>query len=237
MKQLIRKTVKSLKSVRGNSLAEFATTTALMATLAATAAPKLSELSEGTKSEKSRNEIDKIIKIAGNFYQDTADNEGRGRFPNQAKFNVSIGGGPQVNYSNGGTIGQPYDLNSDTDASLEHQNAIFEDLGLGTSDGWNRFDENHANTWQSVFGLITDEDQRLVGGVLDAENYNESTQEDHANEWDHLFSDEILTSSFQDGHYVYTVIAGGGTGTEVYPPQIFVADVESVRDFNNLLAP
>ena len=237
MKQLIRKTVKSLKSVRGNSLAEFATTTALMATLAATAAPKLSELSEGTKSEKSRNEIDKIIKIAGNFYQDTADNEGRGRFPNQAKFNVSIGGGPQVNYSNGGTIGQPYDLNSDTEASLEHQNAIFEDLGLGTSDGWNRFDENHANTWQSVFGLITDEDQRLVGGVLDAENYNESTQEDHANEWDHLFSDDILKSSFQDGHYVYTVIAGGGTGTEVYPPQIFVADVESVRDFNNLLAP
>ena len=237
MKQLIRKTVKSLKSVRGNSLAEFATTTALMATLAATAAPKLSELSEGTKSEKSRNEIDKIIKIAGNFYQDTADNEGRGRFPNQEKFNVSIGGGPQVNYSNGGTVGQPYDLNSDTQASLEHQNAIFEDLGLGTTDGWNRFDENHANTWQSVFGLITAEDQRLEGGVLDAENYNEGTLEDHANEWDHLFSDEILTSSFQDGHYVYTVIAGGGTGTEVYPPQIFVADVESVRDFNNLLAP
>ena len=63
------------------------------------------------------------------------------------------------------------------------------------------------------------------------------TQGDHANEWDHLFSDDILKSSFQDGHYVYTVIAGGGTGVEVYPPVIFVADVESVRDFNNLLAP
>ena len=44
-----------------------------MATLAATAAPKLSEMSEGAKGEKSRNEIDKIIKQAGQFYQDTAD--------------------------------------------------------------------------------------------------------------------------------------------------------------------
>ena len=70
-----------------------------MATLAATAAPKLSEMSEGAKGEKSRNEIDKIIKQAGQFYQDTADLEGRGRFPNQVKFNVSIGG-PNGDYAN-----------------------------------------------------------------------------------------------------------------------------------------
>ena len=102
MKQLINNVLKSIKSVKGNSLAEFATTTALMATLAATAAPKLSEMSEGAKGEKSRNEIDKIVKQAGQFYQDTADLEGRGRFPNQAKFNVSIGGPNGGNYSNGG---------------------------------------------------------------------------------------------------------------------------------------
>ena len=78
--------------MKGNSLAEFATTTALMATLAATTAPKLSEMSEGTKGEKSRNEIDKLIKQAGNFYQDTADSEGRGRLPGQEKFNLSVGG-------------------------------------------------------------------------------------------------------------------------------------------------
>ena len=70
-----------------------------MATLAATAAPKLSEMSEGAKGEKSRNEIDKIIKQAGQFYQDTADQEGRGRFPNQKKFDVAIGGG---NYDSNG---------------------------------------------------------------------------------------------------------------------------------------
>ena len=60
-----------------------------MATLAATAAPKLSEMSEGTKGEKSRNEIDKLIKQAGNFYQDTADSEGR-RLPGQEKFNFLL---------------------------------------------------------------------------------------------------------------------------------------------------
>ena len=73
-----------------------------MATLAATAAPKLSEMSEGAKGEKSRNEIDKIIKQAGQFYQDTADQEGRGRFPNQKKFDVAIGGASASGYSNGG---------------------------------------------------------------------------------------------------------------------------------------
>ena len=57
------------------------------------------------------------------------------------------------------------------------------------------------------------------------------------NEWDSLFGDEELESKFQDGHYVYTVVAGGGTGNDVYPPTIYVADVESAVDFNNVLMP
>ena len=52
MKQLINNVLKGIKSVKGNSLAEFATTTALMATLAATAAPKLSEMSDFLKEGK-----------------------------------------------------------------------------------------------------------------------------------------------------------------------------------------
>ena len=42
MKQTLKTIIRNVKSIKGNSLAEFATTTALMATLAATAAPKLS---------------------------------------------------------------------------------------------------------------------------------------------------------------------------------------------------
>ena len=92
MKQTLKRIIRNVKSINGNSLAEFATTTALMATLAATAAPKLSEMSEGTKAEKSMNEIDKILTQARNHYQTTADTEGRGRFPGQEKYNVHVGG-------------------------------------------------------------------------------------------------------------------------------------------------
>ena len=58
-----KKNISSFKRVNGNSLAEFATTTALMATLAATASPKLSEMAENSK-EKTMNEIDKIMSQA-----------------------------------------------------------------------------------------------------------------------------------------------------------------------------
>ena len=114
MKQTLKTLIRNVKSIKGNSLAEFATTTALMATLAATAAPKLSEMSEGAKAEKSKNEIDKIIKQGGAFYQDTADNEGRGRFPGQDKFNKPV------------TSETYAATSSDEDA---HEQAIMTDLG------------------------------------------------------------------------------------------------------------
>ena len=242
MKHLLKTVIRNVKSVKGNSLAEFATTTALMATLAATAAPKLSEMSEGAKGEKSRNEIDKIIKQAGQFYQDTADQEGRGRFPNQKKFDVAIGGG---NYDNGS--GQDNNVADDHAASDAHEAKILLDLGITTSTpsgGWDRFDEAHSNQWQSVFDASYEKAAQgatgsEAGGVLKAQNYNANGTGSNAiaNEWDALFGDEVLESKFQDGHYVYTVVAGGGTGNDVYPPTIYVADVESAVDFNNVLMP
>lgn len=252
MKHILNKIIRNVKSVKGNSLAEFATTTALMATLAATAAPKLSEMSEGAKGEKSRNEIDKIIKQAGQFYQDTADLEGRGRFPNQGKFDESIGG-PNGNYENRDHGGNTLEFD-ERDSQL-HLAAIMKDLSLDEAglldkeNGWDIYDETPDNVWQSVFGFDpthgswpvatyssvegTDSDGNVVytnSGVQDAPDGD-------ANEWNSLFGDEVLESKFQDGHYVYTVIAGGGTGDNVYPPTIYVADVESAVDFNNVLMP
>ncbi len=216
MKQTLKSIIRNFKSIKGNSLAEFATTTALMATLAATAAPKLSEMSEGTKAEKSRNEIDKIIKQGGQFYQDTADTEGRGRFPNQTKFNVAVGGG---DYNNHG--GSSSDLADAKAASAQHTADIMDDLGLGNTDGWQNYDDAHTNDWVSVFGGDVD------GGTIRTE----------AGEWGGLFGDEELGSTFQDGHYAYTVVAGGGTGSDVYPPVLYVIDVENAVDFNNVLEP
>ena len=225
MKQTLTRIIRNVKSIKGNSLAEFATTTALMATLAATAAPKLSEMSEGTKAEKSRNEIDKIVKQAGQFYQDTADEDGRGRFPNQAKFNKSIGGPTATGYDNAG--GSSTALAAAIAASKAHTDLIMDDLGLDTEnneDGWQNYSDAPKNNWVSVFGGYTGSNTGVADAGAD-------------NEWLGLFGDEVLGSTFQDGHYVYTVVAGGGTGSDVYPPVVYVVDVENARDFNNVLEP
>ena len=75
--------IKKLKSNRGNSLAEFAVTTAMMATLATTAAPKFGGVGTGAKEKKTMNNIDKIISVGNNFYNAAISDEGRGRFPGQ----------------------------------------------------------------------------------------------------------------------------------------------------------
>ena len=87
------------------------------------------------------------------------------------------------------------------------------------------------NSWRSVFGGYT-------GTNAGVSNPPEGTTENPIeNEWLGLFGDEVLGSTFQDGHYVYTVVAGGGTGSDVYPPVVYVVDVENAVDFNNVLAP
>ena len=221
MKQTIKTIIRNVKSIKGNSLAEFATTTALMATLAATAAPKLSEMSEGTKAEKSRNEIDKIIKQAGQFYQDMADTEGRGRFPGQTKFNAQVGGAGYDN-TNASSDGTSAALTN----SQNHHNAILDDLGLRNGDGWQKYNVAPTNSWVSVFGI---EDDYAGAGVADCDACSD--------EWLPLFGDEVLESRFQDGHYAYTVVAGGGSGNDVFPPVLYVVDVENAVDFNSVLEP
>ena len=227
MKQTLKTIIRNVKSIKGNSLAEFATTTALMATLAATAAPKLSEMSEGTKAEKSRNEIDKIIKQAGQFYQDMADTEGRGRFPGQSKYNVQVGGTTYDNTDATSTGTGPALANA-----LAHNNAILADLKLhGTGDGWQQYDDTPTNAWISVFGIVegTGADAYAGAGVSDCDNCSA--------EWLPLFGDEVLESRFQDGHYAYSVVAGGGSGNDVFPPVLYVVDVENAVDFNSVLEP
>ena len=222
MKQTLKTIIRNVKSIKGNSLAEFATTTALMATLAATAAPKLSEMSEGTKAEKSRNEIDKIIKQAGQFYQDMADTEGRGRFPGQSKYNVQVGGTGYEN-TDATSAGTAAALAN----ALSHNQDILADLKLhGTGDGWQQYDDTPVNTWISVFGIESD---YAGSGVSDCDGCSA--------EWLPLFGDEVLESRFQDGHYAYSVVAGGGSGNDVFPPVLYVVDVENAVDFNSVLEP
>ena len=84
--------MRKLKSTNGNSLAEFAVTTAMMATLATTAAPKFGAVGAGAKEKKTMANIDKILTVANNFYNQTLSEEGKGRFPGQEKYDVAVGG-------------------------------------------------------------------------------------------------------------------------------------------------
>ena len=84
--------LKRIKETRGNSLAEFAVTTAMMATLATTAAPKFGSVGDGAKEKKTMANIDKIITVANNYYNQAVSEEGRGRFPGQSKYDSQVGG-------------------------------------------------------------------------------------------------------------------------------------------------
>ena len=88
----IKNIKRKIKSISGNSLAEFAVTTAMMATLATTAAPRFSGIGEGAKEKKTLSEIDKIVIASSNFFNGKVTSEGRGRFPGQEKYDVQIGG-------------------------------------------------------------------------------------------------------------------------------------------------
>jgi hypothetical protein len=222
MKQTLKRIIRNVKSINGNSLAEFATTTALMATLAATAAPKLSEMSEGAKAEKSMNEIDKILVQARNFYQTTSDEEGRGRFPGQDKFDVTVG----THTSNADVLA---DL-----GSIDAQGAAI----AGTFTSWNGTD---GSSWVSVFGISNEDAPQAAGGIVvnDTEGSCATcpgTSKGH-DEWIELFAGNTLKSQYQDGHFIYAVIKGGGSGLSAYPPVLYVADAENPSDFNNLLEP
>ena len=46
-------------------------------------------------------------------------------------------------------------------------------------------------------------------------------------EWITLFANETLISPYQDGHYIYVVIPGSGSGIDAKSPTLFVADAEN----------
>ena len=213
MKQTLKTIIRNVKSINGNSLAEFATTPALMATLAATAAPKLSEMSEGAKSEKSMNEIDKILTQARNFYQTTTDEEGRGRFPGQDKYDVAVGGHAD-------------------------EAAVIADIGpSGTFTSWNGID---GSDWRSVFGIANADNPQAAGGAVTDDELRACATCPGGlgtTEWLALFAGNTLSSKYQDGHLIYVVTKGGGTGDSTFPPVLYVADAENPSDFNNLLEP
>jgi hypothetical protein len=190
--------------------------------LAATAAPKLSEMSEGTKAEKSMNEIDKILTQARNFYQTTSDEEGRGRFPGQDKFDVPVGG-----YGS---------TRSDYATAIAAQNTLLGELA--TMNVWDHAD---GANWVSVFGISNSAATQDAGGHVSNDTYTScgtcpGSELGH-NDWLDLFAGNTLASKYQDGHFAYAVIPGGGSGLSAFPPVMYIVDMENASDFNNVIEP
>ena len=210
---------KSLKVVKGQSLAEFAVVTAMMATFITTALPKFSDLMETGKAQKSIQELDKLLVQAKTFYESTAALEGRGRLPGQDKFDMEVGG---------------Y-----TDTT-----ALFNDLEQFTT-----YTDAIGANWISVFGTENVHALKPPGSHFEDDTVtpeinenNEVTcnncppgREKGADEWYDLFAEEVLVSQYQDGHYIYVVIPGSGTGDDVKAPRICVADAESPKYLHKIM--
>ena len=207
--------IKKIKGNRGNSLAEFAVTTAMMATLATTAAPKFGSVGDGAKEKKTMNNIDKILTVANNYYNQAVSVEGKGRFPGQSKYDSKVGG---------------YDLPSDktTDVALqEYLSDYLANIDSYTSDN---------SDFVYVFSPSADDEDALQGGWMSPETVVEFDI-DGANDFKKNMGNNGISSPFQDGAYIYLVIPGSGSGSSAKAPAIVVADAENPAQLHKTLVP
>ena len=215
---MFKNLIKKLKRCNGQSLAEFAVTTAMMATLATTAAPKFSGVGEGAKEKKTLADIDKIMKSANNFYNAKVTSAGRGRFPGQNKYNQTV---PET----GGYATEVLLL-----ADIKGANATFTTYTSDDASSWasvysTDHADAHAPSGHSISNTEDDDGDGAFDEFVGAEEF--------LNE----FGGNPIKSPFQDGHYIYTVIAGSGSGTSSVSPILYIADLESPKNFYKKLQP
>ena len=215
---MFEKLIKRLKSRDGNSLAEFAVTTAMMATLATTAAPKFGQVGAGAKEKKTMNNIDKILTVANNYYNQTLSEEGKGRFPGQEKYDVAVGG---VSLADG----------AQTDETLEAYVETVLDQKISYEDDLSEF--------VYVFSPSSDDDDALQGGWMSLETSVgfDGNSEVGALDFKSDFGNNGMESPFQDGAYAYLIIPGSGSGTSAQAPVLVVIDTENPSKLHKTLVP
>ena len=202
-----------VKSNRAASLAEFAVVTAMMATFVGTSVPKFSDVMEFGKERKTIEELDKIAIQGMSFYNETVKTEGRGRFPGQDKYNMGVGG-----YTNIDTLQSDLEL-----------------FAIAN-------DSTYSPKWISVFGInnpkapvpMEAEFKNDILEVTSCSNCNKNRAPGHE-EWITLFANETLVSPYQDGHYIYVVIPGSGSGLDAKSPILIVADAENPAKLHKVI--
>mgnify|MGYP002885279838 CR=1 FL=1 len=218
LKTLIKNLMRQLRSTKGNSLAEFAVTTAMMATLATTAAPKFGQVGAGAKEKKTMNNIDKILTVANNFYNQTLSEEGKGRFPGQEKYDVPVGG---ITLGDGASTTETLETYIET--ILDAKNSYTSELG----------------EFVYVFSTAAQDDDALQGDWMSLETsvVYDAGDEIGALDFKNDFGNNGMSSPFQDGSYAYLVIPGSGSGTSAQAPVVVVIDTENPSKLHKTLVP
>ena len=213
--QIFKKTFLGLviNNCRGQSIAEFAVVTAMMSTFVSTAAPRLSNLMEEGKGQKSIQELDKLMMQAKTFYENTAKIEGRGRLPGQDKFDMKVG-----SYT-------------DTTEAFNDLRIYDSYSNVSISSKWVSVFDNQDGELFQMDKVIPDLDNE---GNIQCDNCPQLREAGHV-EWYNLFNKSKLESPFQDGHYIYVVIPGSGSGESFVAPRIIIADAENPMDLHKIL--
>ena len=213
--QLFKNTFLSvfIRNCKGQSIAEFAVVTAMMSTFVSTAVPRLSNLMEEGKCQKSIQELDKLMMQAKTFYENTAKIEGRGRLPGQDKFNMKVG-----SYS-------------DTTEVYNYLRVYNYYNNEAISSKWVSVFDNQEGDLFQMDQVIPDIDDE---GNIQCNNCPQLREAGHI-EWYNLFNKSKLESPFQDGHYIYVVIPGSGSGESFVAPRIIIADAENPMDLHKIL--
>ena len=207
-----------MKSNKGNSLAEFAVTTAMMATLATTAAPKFGQVGAGAKEKKTIANIDKILTVANNFYNQTLSEEGKGRFPGQEKYDVPVGG---IDLAEGALTDETLEAYIET--VLEQKVSYTDDLSeyVYVFSPEANDDDAIQNDWMSLETTVAYDGGDEIGSL----------------DFKKDFGNNGLSSPFQDGSYAYLVIPGSGSGTDAQAPVMVVIDTENPSKLHKTLVP
>tara|TARA_B100000683_G_C12329174_1_gene489841 strand:- start:105 stop:752 length:648 start_codon:yes stop_codon:yes gene_type:complete len=210
--------IKTLKSRKGNSLAEFAVTTAMMATLATTAAPKFGQVGAGAKEKKTMANIDKILTVANNYYNQQLSEEGKGRFPGQEKYDVPVGG---IDLADGASTDET--LEAYVETILDAKESYTSELGEFVYVFSPSSDDEDAiqNDWMSLETSVGYDGNSEVGAL----------------DFKKDFGNNGLSSPFQDGSYAYLVIPGSGSGTSAQAPVMVVIDTENPSKLHKTLVP
>ena len=217
---MFKNLIKKIKSNTGNSLAEFAVVTAMMGTLATTAAPKFGGVGDSAKARSTIASIDKIASAANNYYNAKVSEEGRGRFPGQTKYDEKVGG---------------FDLPDSTltDAALEtYLETILKDQ---------THYEATLDDYVYVFSPAIDDEDALAGDWMSflgtTHQVDVGFDVDGANDMKSNFGNQGIKSPFQDGAYIYLVIAGSGSGSTAKAPALIIADAENPSELHKVLTP